>query len=116
VPWNALAHQRILGSGTFGDVALMDWSTRWLTVAVKCNGTDGADDAAVDNERRLFELLKDIPHDNILPVYGICTDAPDGKVRLVMRFCEKGSLDSYLVGTARREVGGDKLQLEGVMR
>ena len=44
------------------------------------------------------------PHDNILPVYGICTDAPDGKVRLVMRYCEKGSLDDYLTGTAKLEV------------
>jgi hypothetical protein len=38
-------------------------------------------------------------------VYAICADAPDGKVRLVMRFCEKGSLDSHLTERARHEVG-----------
>ena len=107
VPWADLAFRRHLGKGAFGDVALMAWARRGLTVAVKCNGTTCADGDAIDNERRLYELLKDNPHENIVPVYAICTDAPDGKVRLVMRFCEKGSLDSYLVGTARHEVGGE---------
>jgi hypothetical protein len=107
VPWTDLAFRRHLGKGAFGDVALMAWARRGLTVAVKCNGTTCADGDAIDNERRLYELLKDNPHENIVPVYAICTDAPDGKVRLVMRFCEKGSLDSYLVGTARHEVGGE---------
>jgi len=106
VPWAALTSLRNLGSGSFGDVALMEWSARGLTVAVKCNGTDCADRAAIDNERRLYELLKDNPHDNILPVYGISTDAPDGKVRLVMKYCEKGSLSDYLTRTAKPEVGG----------
>jgi hypothetical protein len=84
----------------------MEWSVRGLTVAVKCNGTDCADTAAIDNERRLYELLKDNPHDHILPVYAICTDAPDGKARLVMKCCAKGSLDDYLVGVAKPEVCG----------
>ena len=105
VPWTALAHLRNLGKGAFGDVALMDWSARGLTVAVKCNGTDCVDGAAIDNERRLYELLLTNPHDHILPVYGICTDAPDGKVRLVMKYSAKGSLSHYLTGTAKPEVG-----------
>ncbi len=104
VPWTALAHLRNLGKGAFGDVALMDWSARGLTVAVKCNGTDCVDGAEIENERRLYELLKDNPHDNILPVHGICTDAPDGKVRLVMKYSPKGSLSDYLTGTAKPEV------------
>jgi hypothetical protein len=105
VPWAALAHLRNLGSGAFGDVALMDWSAHGLTVAVKCNGTDSVDGATIDNERRLYELLLSHPHDNIMPVYGICTDAPDGKVRLVMKYSAKGSLDKHLTGTAKPEVG-----------
>ncbi len=56
------------------------------------------------NERRLYDKLLLHPHENILTVYGICTDAPDGKVRLVMKLCEKGSLDDYLAGTAKHEV------------
>jgi hypothetical protein len=78
VPWTALARLRNLGSGAFGDVALMDcqWSARGLTVAVKCNGTTCKDGAAIDNERRRYEWLLINPHwhANILPVYGICTD------------------------------------------
>jgi serine/threonine protein kinase len=106
VPWAALVHLRNLGKGAFGDVAFMDWSAHGLTVAVKCNGTECANSAAIENERRLYELLLRHPHDNILPVYGICTEAPDGKVRLVMRYCEKGSLDSYLTKRAKPEVSG----------
>jgi hypothetical protein len=83
----------------------MDWSARGLAVAVKCNGTDSADATAIDNERRLYERLLTNPHDNIVAVFGICTDAPDGKVRLVMKLCEKGSLEGYLEEVARREVG-----------
>ncbi len=101
VPWTALAHLRKLGAGAFGDVSLMDWSARGLTVAVKCNGTDCIDGAAIDNERRLYELLLTNPHDNILPVYGICTDAPDGMVRLLMKYSAKGSLSDYLARTAK---------------
>jgi serine/threonine protein kinase len=105
VPWADLVFVRHLGAGAFGDVALMTWPHRGLTVAVKCNGLDTANGAAIDNEQRLNELLKDNPHDNILPVYGLCVDATDGKVRLVMRFCEFGSLDRYLIERARPEVG-----------
>jgi hypothetical protein len=104
VPWTALVLLRNLGSGAFGDVALMDWSARGLTVAVKCNGTDCANGAAIDNERRLYEKLLTNPHENILPVYGICADAPDRKMRLVMKYCEKGSLDSHLAKRAKPEV------------
>ena len=104
MPHAHLTHPRRLGKGAFGDVDLAEYLERGLTVAVKCNGTTCADAAAIDNERRLYDKLLLHPHDNILPVYGICTDAPDGKVRLVMRFCEKGSLDDYLIGTAKHEV------------
>ena len=104
VPHAHLTHPRRLGKGAFGDVDLAEYLERGLTVAVKCNGTACADAAAIDNERRLYDKLLLHPHDNILPVYGICTDAPDGKVRLIMKFCEKGSLDAYLTGTATHEV------------
>jgi hypothetical protein len=106
VPWTTLVYLRNLGSGAFGDVALMDWSARGLTVAVKCNGTDCVDGAAIENEWRLYELLLSNPHENILPVFALCTDAPDGHVRLVMRFCESGSLESHLTERARQRVSG----------
>ncbi len=103
-PHTHLTCPRRLGKGAFGDVDLVEYVERGLTVAVKCNGTNCADTAAIDNERRLYDKLLLHPHDNILPVYGICVDAPDGKVRLVMKYCEKGSLDDYLTGTAKHEV------------
>jgi hypothetical protein len=102
VPHAHLTHPRLLGKGAFGDVDLAEYVERGLTVAVKCNGTTCVDEAAIDNERRLYDKLLLHPHENILTVYGICIDAPDGKVRLVMRYCEKGSLDDYLTGTCRR--------------
>ena len=67
-----------------------------MEVAVKVNGVKCANTAAIDNERKLLELLLCHPHKNILVVYGIVTDAPDGSVRLVMAYCPGGSLDSYL--------------------
>ena len=104
MPHAHLTHLRRLGKGAFGDVDLAEYAERGLTVAVKCNGTNSADVAAIDNEWRLYDKLLLHPHDNILPVYGICTDALDGKVRLVMKYCEKGSLDNFLTGTAKHEV------------
>ena len=66
-----------------------------MDVAVKANGVSCMNVAAIDNERKLLELLFQHPHRNILVVYGIVTDAPDGKVRLVMAHCHSGSLDAY---------------------
>ena len=83
----------------------MEWLAKGITVAVKRNGTECVDTAAIDNERSLYEKLMANPHDHVLPVYGICTDAPDGKVRLVMKLCEKGSLDALLRAHAVPEVG-----------
>ncbi len=82
----------------------MEWLARGITVAVKRNGTDCVDTAAIDNERSLCEKLMVNQHDHVLPMYGICTDAPDGKVRLVMKYCEKGSLDALLRVHAAPEV------------
>jgi serine/threonine protein kinase len=103
VHWGELVIKRRLGAGSFGDVELMEWASRGLDVAVKRNGTSSADVASIDNERRLYELLKDNPHDNILPVYAICADAPGG-VCLVMKYCAKGTVSDYLSGMGRSEV------------
>ena len=105
IPHASLKARSLGPSGAFGDLEFMEWLAKGITVAVKRNGTECVDTAAIDNERSLYEKLKDNPHDHVLPVYGICTDAPDGKVRLVMKFCEKGSLDALLRGHAAPEVG-----------
>ena len=67
-----------------------------MDVAVKANGVSCMNVAAIDNERKLLELLLQHPHRNILVVYGIVIDAPDGNVRLVMAYCSGGGLDGYL--------------------
>jgi serine/threonine protein kinase len=36
------------------------------------------------------------PCRNVVTVYGLCTDAPDGLLRLVMEYCEGGSLEAFL--------------------
>ena len=33
---------------------------------------------------------------NVVQVYGICFDAPDGKLRIVMELCSHGSLRAHL--------------------
>ena len=40
-----------------------------------------------------FELVLVNPHENIVSVYGICADAPDGKLRIVMHRCVKSVWD-----------------------
>ncbi len=71
-----------------------------MTVAVKCNGEGFAD----ANELRHYAALLVHPHDNIMPVYGICTDGPEMKSRLVMRLCSGGSLRNYLRTVAAPQV------------
>ncbi len=105
IPHASLKARSVGPSGAFGELEFMEWLAKGITVAVKRNGTECVDTAAIDNERSLYEKLKDNPHDHVLPVYGICTDAPDGKVRLVMKYCEKGSLDALLRHHAAPEVG-----------
>ena len=93
---SSLQNRRVLGKGSFGEVCLSWWEGGHMEVAVKANGVQCVNASAIDNERKLLELLFQHPHRNILVVYGIVTDAPDGCVRLVMSYCAGGSLDTYL--------------------
>jgi serine/threonine protein kinase len=94
LPFTSLRFERKLGSGAYGDVEEREWqSTR---VAVKCNGLKATDKAALDNEVVLYGVVHENPHPGIVQVLGVCTDAPDGQVRIIMRLCEKGSLEGIL--------------------
>jgi hypothetical protein len=104
VPWANLVNPRQIGKGSFGAVDVMVHKDLGLMVAVKRNGTKCADATAMNNEQQLYEKLLLHPHENILRVYGICNDAPDHEVRLVMKYCERGSLDTYLSGPVKSEV------------
>ena len=92
----SLSKRRVLGAGFFGEVCLSWWEDGRKEVAVKANGEKSLNAAAIDNERKLLELLVKYPHDNILKLYGIVTDGEDGDVRLVMEYCAGGSLEEYL--------------------
>ncbi len=87
VPITALDRRKLLGRGSFGEVYQAWWVGGHCLVAVKANGVRCADTTAIENERRLLEVLLHHPHDNILPVFAICLDAPDGGVRLVLKYC-----------------------------
>ena len=96
IPLSSLEKRRVIGAGSFGEVCLSWWEGGHLEVAVKANGVSCMNVAAIDNERKLLELLLQHPHRNILVVYGIVIEAPDGNVRLVMSYCPGGGLDGYL--------------------
>jgi hypothetical protein len=92
---------RALGVGSFGSVDHCVWGGG-TDVAVKANGIACADAAAIDRERGMYERLLVHPHPNIVQVFGLCVDAPDGKMRLVMRLCAKGSLYALLVASQKQ--------------
>jgi hypothetical protein len=66
-------------------------------VAVKCTSIDSADPEAILNEGLLFQRVMNWPHPCVVQVLGLCTDAPDGALRLVMKYYERGDLNDVLV-------------------
>ena len=93
---SSLQHLGELGTGSFGEVHLSRWTDGLIKVAVKKNGVTCLSQTAIDNERKLLEVLLPRPHRNVLTVYGIVLDAPDGVMRLVLQYCPGGSLDKFL--------------------
>ena len=79
-----------------------------MTVAVKRNGKLCADTAAIDHERELLDKLLRAPHDHVVTAFGVCVDAPDGAMRLVMRLCPLGSLDGFLQKAKSAYVAGTR--------
>ena len=117
---SSLEKRRVIGAGSFGEVCLSWWEGGQMYVAVKANGVSCMNVTAIDNERKLLELLLQRPHWNILVVYGIVTDAPDGNVRLVMAHCPGGGLDGYLNAARKsaevRIAGVDSMRLSTLIR
>ena len=89
ITYSSLEDRVPIGKGSFGEVARAWWRDGDIDVAVKCSGASCADPAALDNERRGLGLVLRRPHRNIVTMYGECTDAPDGKVLLVMELCKE---------------------------
>ena len=59
--------------------------------------------AVPDNEIQIMMLLR--PHRNVTQMYGVCSDAPDGVVRVVMELCDHGSVRAHLRSLPRSQVG-----------
>jgi hypothetical protein len=102
IPFRSLRYVRPLGAGAFGDVEERDWEG--TPVAVKCNGLSAANRASLEKEIELYEKIRDNQHPGIVQVLGVCMDAPDRKVRIVMRLCAKGALEDLLKSSRRTKV------------
>ncbi len=55
IPHASLKPRSLGPSGAFGELEFMEWLAKGIMVAVKRNGTECVDTAAIDNERRLYE-------------------------------------------------------------
>jgi serine/threonine protein kinase len=63
-------------------------------VAVKKSSILSRDKTAIMKERRLLGSLP--PHPHVVHVLGICEDAPDGQLLLVMEYATHGNVQIYL--------------------
>ena len=95
-----------VGSGSLGLVwrvplELLPWDVDCKVVAVKVNGVKCADRKAMTSELSQLELLTSSPHDHVIRVLGVCSDAPDGWLRVVMPFYPGLSLGQVLSNRAK---------------
>ena len=56
-----------------------------------------------ENELAILTLLK--PARNVAQLYGLVTNAWDGRLRLVLELCDHGNMREYLKGLPRDKVG-----------
>jgi predicted Ser/Thr protein kinase len=84
-----------LGGGRFGDVYVAWWDGTAVAIKVAAGISEVAR-AAMQRELRIIQALKAHPH--VLTVFGLCSDAPDRKLRVVMELCAHGSLLDWLRG------------------
>ena len=96
-PFEAISMRRKLGGGAFGDVfeVLVGGD---MVAAMKVSSDAAVDAGALDHERALLESLP--PHANVVTVWGLCTDAPDGKLRVIMELCQPGSVKDFIRSAA----------------
>jgi serine/threonine protein kinase len=90
IAFDALSDLRVVGGGHFGDVYSARWKRTVVAVKAARHGAAHDFDTALSREIGVLSSLR--PHPHIVTVFGVCTDAPDGRVRIVMEMCAHGSL------------------------
>lgn len=78
-------------------------STTDVAIKLELPPSESIDIASIEREALHFDAIG--RHANVVGLYGVCLDAPQGGLLLVMEFCEHGSLDKYLRGTRDRVTG-----------
>ena len=56
----------------------------------------------LENELAIFTLLK--PARNVTQLYGLCLNAWDGRMRLVLELCDHGNVRDYVKSLPRDQV------------
>ncbi len=73
---------------------------RTLRVAIKLELPSSIDFESIEREAMHFDAIG--RHDNVVALYGVCLDASQGGLLLVMELCEHGSLETYMRGSRDR--------------
>ncbi len=94
-----------IGEGATGSVVTAKYGA--VTVAVKVTSDTTADADALRREVELYDMIG--RQENVVTLYGVCTDAPDGRLRLVMEYCSHGSLDTWLKRELRTGYADEKV-------
>jgi hypothetical protein len=94
-----------IGEGAVGSVYKA--THRSVTVAVKVTSDYTVDVGSLRREVELYDLIG--RQENVATLFGVCTDAPDGRLRLVMEYCELGSLDTWLASVLRPGSADEKV-------
>ena len=81
-----------IGSGSFGKVRRCFWRSRMLEVAVK--RSKKMHDPTLVQEVKLYEVMKQSPHKNVVTVYA--TRTVGERLEVVMEYCPLGSLSQHL--------------------
>ncbi len=88
-----LRDQRVIGKGAFGEVRSAKRGGV-EQVVVKTTRVGAFNKASIAKE---LGFLRDIPpSSHVARILGVCVDAPDGELGIVMDYCEHGSLASFM--------------------
>jgi serine/threonine protein kinase len=97
IPVQEIEQKEELGAGSFGTVYLGKW--QHMDVAIKELASKRLPEKAQEEFEQESLVMKDLRHDNIVLLYGVCVDS---KNCLIMQYCSNGSL--YHLLQSRQEI------------